>query len=286
MKTIENLTKANEKLKEEKTEIEFKLRGDLAKATSYDEIRKLDGVKELEGKIDAYQKEIEKLKKGNQPEIQKLNQTIKELEENITKEKLATERAKSSEEVEKLDRVKNLKKEIEEKNKRIEELNTENQPIIKELRENIKKLEKEKADAEINLAKAMSADAVAESKMFKELKEECDKYKKENGEKEKELSELKSSEYVERLERVRKLVEETTELRNQNQTLRDQGRMSKRKGEKLEKYVLEKLQETYNGTDEISKITHLSEKADIIQEIYKDNQYLAKIIYEVKNDDK
>jgi len=61
---------------------------------------------------------------------------------------------------------------------------------------------------------------------------------------------------------------------------------SKTKGEELEKYVLEKLQETYNGSDEISKITHVGEKADIIQEIHKDNQQLAKIIYEIKNIDK
>jgi thiol-disulfide isomerase/thioredoxin len=61
---------------------------------------------------------------------------------------------------------------------------------------------------------------------------------------------------------------------------------SKTKGEDLEKYVLEKLQEAYNGSDEISKITHVGEKADIIQEIHKDNQQLAKIIYEIKNIDK
>jgi Uncharacterized protein conserved in bacteria (DUF2130) len=61
---------------------------------------------------------------------------------------------------------------------------------------------------------------------------------------------------------------------------------SKTKGEDLEKYVLAKLQEAYNGSDEISKITHLGEKADIIQEIFKDNQPIAKIIYEVKNLDK
>jgi hypothetical protein len=61
---------------------------------------------------------------------------------------------------------------------------------------------------------------------------------------------------------------------------------SKTKGEDLEKYVLAKLQETYNGADEINKITHLGEKADIIQEIHRDNQPLAKIIYEIKNLDK
>ena len=61
---------------------------------------------------------------------------------------------------------------------------------------------------------------------------------------------------------------------------------SKAKGEELEKYILEQLQSTYNGADEIRKITHVGEKADIIHTIHKDNQQLAKIIYEIKNIDK
>jgi hypothetical protein len=61
---------------------------------------------------------------------------------------------------------------------------------------------------------------------------------------------------------------------------------SKNKGEELEKYVLEQLQTTYNGSDEINKITHVGEKADIIQEIFKGEQQIAKIIYEIKNVDK
>src|SRR5256885_2563138 len=216
--TIEELTNANKKLEEEVSKVKLNSKEDLAKATSYDEVRKLEGFKELERKVDKYQKENEELKKGNQPEIQILKETIENLKNDITK-------LKSSEEVEKLERV-------------------------------------------------------------KELKDKFEKAQEENKEKEKQLSELKSSEYIEKLERVRKLVEETDKLRNENQSLRDQGRMSKRKGENLEKYVLEKLQETYNGTDEISKITHIGEKADIIHEISKDNQPIAKIIYEIKNDDK
>jgi hypothetical protein len=61
---------------------------------------------------------------------------------------------------------------------------------------------------------------------------------------------------------------------------------SKSKGEDLEKYILEQLQASYNGSDEISKITHVGEKADILQEIYQENQQTAKIIYEIKNVDK
>jgi hypothetical protein len=61
---------------------------------------------------------------------------------------------------------------------------------------------------------------------------------------------------------------------------------SKSKGEDLEKYILEQLQASYNGSDEISKITHVGEKADIIHAIHKENQQIAKIIYEIKNVDK
>jgi hypothetical protein len=61
---------------------------------------------------------------------------------------------------------------------------------------------------------------------------------------------------------------------------------SKTKGEELEKYILEQLQASYNGNDEINKITHLGEKADIIHTIHKEEQQIAKIIYEIKNVDK
>jgi len=61
---------------------------------------------------------------------------------------------------------------------------------------------------------------------------------------------------------------------------------SKTKGEDLEKYILEQLQTTYNGSDEISKITHVGEKADIIHTIHKGEQQIAKIIYEIKNTEK
>ena len=61
---------------------------------------------------------------------------------------------------------------------------------------------------------------------------------------------------------------------------------SKEKGEDLEKHILEKLQETYNGTDKIAKITHLGDKADFAQEIWQEKEVIGKIIYEVKNVDK
>ena len=62
---------------------------------------------------------------------------------------------------------------------------------------------------------------------------------------------------------------------------------SKEKGEDLEKYIAEKLQEVYNGTDDISKITHIGTKADILQIIHNENQQsIGKIIYEIKNEAK
>jgi hypothetical protein len=62
---------------------------------------------------------------------------------------------------------------------------------------------------------------------------------------------------------------------------------SKEKGEELEKYVCERLQEVYNGTDDISKITHVGTKADILQVVHNENhQTVGKIIYEIKNEDK
>jgi len=226
-KTIEELTKTTKKLEEENLQLILKSKEDLAKATSYDEIRKLEGFKELEKKVDKYQKEIEELKLGNQPEIQTLKETIKKLEENIAKEKLETEKARSSEEVEKLERV-------------------------------------------------------------KKLKEEINNYQKENEEIKTELSELKSSEYIEKLERVRKLVEENNELRNQNQILRDQGRMSKKKGENFEQYILEELSRVFDNKDRISKITQAGVKADFIQEVLTENgeQVAGRIIYEAKNEKK
>src|SRR6266550_1830106 len=67
--TIEELTKAKKKLEEENLAIKLNSREVLTKATSYDEIRKLEGFKELERKVEKYQKENEALKLGNQPEI-------------------------------------------------------------------------------------------------------------------------------------------------------------------------------------------------------------------------
>ena len=192
-RTIEDLAKNVRRFEEEIAEVKLKSEKDLAKATSYDEIRKLEGFRELEKKVEKYQKENEELKLGNQPEIETLKKTIKGLEEIIAKEKLETEKVKSS---------------------------------------------------------------------------------------------LQSSEYIEKLERVRKLAEENNELRNQNQTLRDQGRMSKKKGENFEQYVFEELNRVFDSKDKISKITQKGDKADFLQEVLTENgeQVVGRIIYEAKNE--
>jgi hypothetical protein len=61
---------------------------------------------------------------------------------------------------------------------------------------------------------------------------------------------------------------------------------SKQKGEGLEKYITEQLQATYNGHDDISKITHVGTKADISQIIHRNGQTVGQIIYEIKNENK
>jgi hypothetical protein len=61
---------------------------------------------------------------------------------------------------------------------------------------------------------------------------------------------------------------------------------SKEKGEDLEKYITEQLQATYNGTDDISKITHVGTKADISQIVHLNGQTIGQIIYEIKNESK
>lgn len=217
--------------------------------------------------------------------IERLKNTIETLNSNIAK-------LKSSEEVEKLERVKELKEKVDKYQRENEELKIGNQPEIQTLKKNIKKLEEEKAElklkSEKDLAKATSSDTINELKIVKELKEERDKYQKENEDTKQQLSELKSSEYIEKLERVRKLVEENNELRNQNQSLRDQGRMSKKKGEDFEQYVFEELNRVFDNKDKISKVTHLGGKADFLQEVLTENseQVAGRIIYEVKNEKK
>src|SRR4051794_6011875 len=154
-RTIEELKKTTKKQEEEILELKLKSKEELARATSYDEIRKLEGFKELEQKVDKYQKEIEELKIGNQPEIQTLKETIKKLEEDIAKEKLEAEKAKSFEELEKLDRV-------------------------KELKEQLVKLQTEKEEKEKLLSESKSSKYIESLERVRKLVEETDKLRNEN----------------------------------------------------------------------------------------------------------
>jgi uncharacterized protein DUF2130 len=88
--------------------------------------------------------------------------------------------------------------------------------------------------------------------------------------------------------------QETELLKSQNEQLKlilegyklGTTKSSKEKGEDLEKYICEQLQATYNGTDDISKITHVGTKADISQIVHYQGQTIGQIIYEIKNETK
>jgi hypothetical protein len=132
--TIEELTKTTKKQEEEILELKLKFKGDLAKATSYDEIRKLEGFKELEGKVGKYQKEIEELKLGNQPEIQKLKEIIKKLEKSLADKELQSAKdlakATSADAVNELKVVKELKEQLVKFQEENEKLKEKNQDLI------------------------------------------------------------------------------------------------------------------------------------------------------------
>jgi len=221
-------------------------------------------------------------------EVVKDKRVIEELKKQLDEKKEELAKVKSSDEIEKLSRVKELKDKVEKYQKENEELKIGNQPEIKKLKETIKRLEGAVAGERLETEKAKSSEEVEKLDRVKELKEQLSKSQKEKEEQEKKLSELQSSEYIEKSERVRKLAEENNELRNQHQILRDQGRMSKKKGENFEQYVLEELSRVFDNKDKISKITQKGEKADFLQEVLTENgeQVAGRIIYEAKNKNK
>jgi len=139
-----------------------------------------------------------------------------------------------------------------------------------------------------SIAKLQSSEEVEKLGRVKELKEKIDKYQKEVEQKNEKLFELTSSEYVEKLGRVRELVAKSEKLEKDIQSLRDQGRMSKKKGENFEQYIFEELNRVFYNQDKIDKITHLGGKADFLQEVLTENgeQVAGRIIYEVKNEKK
>jgi len=219
-------------------------------------------VKDLKKDAEENKKKIEELKESAQPEIKLLKKTIEDLRVSIAK-------IQSSEEVEKLSRVKELKEKIDVYQKENEKLKLGNQPEIEKLRENVKNLEKQLAETKINserlLAKATSADAINELKLVKELKEERDKYKKEN---------------------------EELEKRNRDLVI-SKNKDSQRKGEDFEKWFFEELVKVFDGLDNIKDISKgqigSGKRADFLQEVLTETEpkkIVGRIIYETKNTEK
>jgi hypothetical protein len=135
-KTIEELKKQLDEKKEE-----------LAKAISADAINELKVVRELKAECDRYKKENEELKTGNQPKIKELEKNIKTLEVELSG-------VYSTDKIENLGRVKDLKeqlgkfqKEKEEQEKKITELKSseyiENLERVKNLVEKVDELQNE-----------------------------------------------------------------------------------------------------------------------------------------------
>lgn len=131
--TIEELANTNKRLEKTITETRLKAQEDLAKATSYDEIRKLDGFKELEKSAEKYRKENEELRAGNQPEIQNLKETIKGLENKLADKELQSAKdlakATSSDAINKLEVVKELKMERDKYQKESKDLREQNHQL-------------------------------------------------------------------------------------------------------------------------------------------------------------
>jgi len=171
-------------------------------------------------------------------------------------------------------KVEELNKNIEEKNKEIEQLKVQEQTTIGDYKEKLatkeKELEKAKSDAK-------SAEVIMNSELYKNIEKERNEYKKTN-------EALNDPNYIENLKRVKDLEAEKKQLNSQIQELKDQGRMSKKKGENFEQYVSKELNRVFDDKDKISKITRLGGKADFLQEVLTENGDLAgRIIYEAKD---
>jgi hypothetical protein len=95
----------------------------LSEVYSSDKVEELTRVKELKKELEENKKQNELLKSQAQPEIRTLKETVGELEKNIS-------RLQSSEEVEKLSRVKELKDQVINYRKENEELKERNRDLI------------------------------------------------------------------------------------------------------------------------------------------------------------
>jgi len=138
---------------------------ELAKRTSFEEIKKLDWVKELEGKLNKLQKEAEESKEKNQSEKENLKKNIEGLNFKLSE-------AYTSDKVEELNRVKELKKELKESKEKNELLIKQAQPEIQVLKKTIEELKEKNF-------RLQSSTEVEKLDRVKELKEQVDKYHKE-----------------------------------------------------------------------------------------------------------
>lgn len=129
-KYIIELAKKTEELKEnnqlekeslKKTVEELNIK--LSKAYSSDKVEELVRVKELKKELEDLKKQNDLLKEQAQPEVEALKKTVEGLRDNISK-------LQSSEEVEKLSRVKELKEKVDSYRKETEELKERNRDLI------------------------------------------------------------------------------------------------------------------------------------------------------------
>jgi len=126
----EKLQKENEELKE-RNQLEREnlkqtvenLNIKLSEAYSSDKVEELARVKGLKKELEETKKQNDLLKEQAQPEVEALKKTVEELKINISK-------LQSSEEVEKLSRVKELKEKVDVYQKENEELKERNRDLV------------------------------------------------------------------------------------------------------------------------------------------------------------
>lgn len=122
-KKTEELKERNQSEKENLKKTVEELNIKLSKVYSSDKVEELTRVKGLKKELEELKKQNDLLKEKAQPEVEALKKTVEELRNNISK-------LQSSEEVEKLSRVKELKEKIDSYQKENEELKERNRDLI------------------------------------------------------------------------------------------------------------------------------------------------------------
>jgi Uncharacterized protein conserved in bacteria (DUF2130) len=191
------------------------------------------------------------LNEKKQLETENLKKTIEEL--NIKLSGVYT-----SDKVEELSRVKELKKALEEAQKQNNLLKEKAQPEIEALRKTIEELRK-------NISDLQSYDGIEKLSRVVELKQKIDSYQKE-------IEELK--------ERNRDLVI-------------SKNKDSQKKGEEFEQWFFEELVKVFDGRDNVKDISRgqigSGKRADFLQEVLTETEpkkVVGRIIYETKNTEK